>query len=365
MSRFIKILFIFGIIAALGYFLIGRFQAVNGLKKQEIKQVIGISPVKKDITREIVLPGDVEAIYNSTIYSRVAGYLAEINVDKGDVVKKGQGLARIEAPDLKHKLDEARSEQEYAKLQYERLLKVQEKDKDLIAQADVDLAKSNANSKKAKMDNLQALYSYSNITAPFDGIITKRFVDPGALISIADDSHKNANPLLEIVNPDLLRIFIDVPEPEVPFIKVGEKVTINTDAYPDKTLTGKIARTSFAQSHESRTLLVEINISNKEYLLRPGMYARVKLVLEKHKDATILPSKAVYVDPTTDTKYIFVAVSDENKKHKIAKKQPVQTGLDDGSEVEVLDGVSLEDEVLLPSQNTIQENDLVEVKVND
>src|ERR1019366_9032005 len=141
-----------------------------------------IRPQRQDIVRSITLPGDLVGLYESTLFSKVTGYLKTISVDKGDWVKKGQVLAEIEVPELEQRVMRATAGLQVARLTYERLQQVWKSDPRLVARQDVDIAEGKYLEAKAQMDELQAMSSYTHIVAPFDGVITGRFVDPGALI---------------------------------------------------------------------------------------------------------------------------------------------------------------------------------------
>ena len=136
------------------------------------------SPQRKTIARTLTLPGDLVGFYESTLFAKVTGYLKTISVDKGDWVKTGQVLADIEVPELKQRLERARADMEVQKITYDRVQKVWKSDPRLIARQDVDVAAGKYQEAKAQLDELSALDEYTRIVAPFDGVITARFVDP-------------------------------------------------------------------------------------------------------------------------------------------------------------------------------------------
>src|ERR1700722_17207265 len=139
-------------------------------------------PVRGDIAKDIDLPGDVVGFYEAALHSKVTGYLKSISVDKGDSVKKGQVLAEIEVPELQSNLMRSQASLEMERITYDRLKKVQRDDSRLISQQDVDMAYAKYREAQAAVATLQTMFGYTKIIAPFDGVITGRFADPGALI---------------------------------------------------------------------------------------------------------------------------------------------------------------------------------------
>src|SRR3984957_5439789 len=146
-----------------------------------------VSPNRGSAIRSITLPGDMVGYYESSLYAKVTGYLQSISVDKGDWVKKGQVLATIEVPELQQRVARAEASLDVQRLTYQRLEQVWKSDPRLVARQDVDIAQGKYLEAKADVDELQALVSYTKIVAPFDGIVTGRFVDPGALIKAGGD----------------------------------------------------------------------------------------------------------------------------------------------------------------------------------
>lgn len=146
-----------------------------------------LRPRRGIAVRSITLPGDLVGFYESSLYSKVTGYLKSISIDKGDWVKKGEVLADIEVPELQQRVARAEANLQVQRLTYQRLEQVWKSDPRLVARQDVDIAQGKYLEAKADVDELQAMVSYTRIVAPFDGIITARFVDPGALIKAGGD----------------------------------------------------------------------------------------------------------------------------------------------------------------------------------
>src|ERR1035437_201017 len=156
------------------------------------RTVVVIRPDRGDVVHSITLPGDLVGLYQSTLYAKVTGYLKSISVDKGDWVKEGQVLAVIEVPELEQRLARTRADLQVQHLTYQRLEQVWKSDPRLVARQDVDIAQGKYLEAKAQMDELEAMASYTRIVAPFDGVITGRFVDPGALIKAGGEQTTSA-----------------------------------------------------------------------------------------------------------------------------------------------------------------------------
>src|ERR1700730_8937327 len=209
-----------------------------------------VHPLRGAIAKDIDLPGDVVGFYEAALPSKVRGYWKSISVDKGDSVKKGQVLAQIEVPELESNLARSQASLEIERITYDRLKKVQRDDSRLIAQQDVDMAYAKYREAQAAVATLQTMYGYTKIIAPFDGVVTGRFADPGALIRAgggdfgADETsgategaggHRaGGGPILTLADIDRLRIYIYVPEASYPFIHIGTPASLHFDVFPDR-----------------------------------------------------------------------------------------------------------------------------------
>jgi multidrug efflux pump subunit AcrA (membrane-fusion protein) len=351
-------------------------------------------PERTELARQVGLPGSIEALEQVTLYAKTAGYLKWIKVDIGDRVRKGQILAEIDAPEMvpeykaaeaeveraaanltsaRADLERANAELELKKITYERLKRIRDEDRDVMPQQQVDEAKAQfdvarslvnvAESKikvaqgeiaraKASVARLEALMEYTKILAPFGGVVTKRHVDPGALIQQAS-SQTNVTPVVTVARVDTLRIFVDVPEPDVPFIKKGVPVTLTVDALPGKTYSGACARFTTELDPKTRTMRTEIDIPNRDGLLRPGMFGRVSLGLERRKDALTVPASALLTEGGKT--YVYIV---ENGR---ARRMEVRTGFDDGVRVEVTGGLTGGEQVIVVGQGSVKDSAPVKV----
>ncbi len=189
-----------------------------------------IRPKRGEIVHKVTLPGNVMAYQEATLYAKVAGYLKTINVDKGDSVKEGELLAEIEAPEMLADLIKAKAEAEAAQLDYKRVTDAQKKASDLVVPQTVDAAKAKSGVAVAGLQRIETLLSYAKITAPFSGVITKRWVDPGALIPApTSSSTSKSGAVVTLMDFSTVRIDVAIPDTEAPFIKkdLPVKVTVN------------------------------------------------------------------------------------------------------------------------------------------
>ncbi|MBI1747501.1 MAG: efflux RND transporter periplasmic adaptor subunit [Acidobacteria bacterium] len=366
----------------------GKAASKAGMKARKSAVTVQVvKPERKDLVRKITLPGSLTAYEQATLYARAAGYLQSITVDKGDAVKKEAVLAVIEAPEVEKDREQAQAQYEEAKahleqakadheqaqaehglqeITYRRIKDVREQEPDVIPQQEVDVArgqfevtrskmgvaKSKIAAAEAKMNTLRAalersatLVNYATLKAPFHGIITQRFVDTGALI-------QTVSPLVTIMNMDTLRLYLEVPEREVPFVRRGNTVTVTVDALPGRTFSGTVARFATALDPATRTMKTEVQIPNRDHTLRPGMYGHVAMELETHAHAITIPAGSLTVEG--DKIFVFTVVNNQ------AKKVAVRSGYDDGTRVEILEGLSGHEDIILTKSGLTEG---VEVKV--
>jgi multidrug efflux pump subunit AcrA (membrane-fusion protein) len=309
-----------------------------------------IRPERGAVTRSLALPGDLVGLYASALHAKVTGYLKTIRVDKGDWVKKGELLAEIEVPELEQKLQRAKANLAVRRGTFERLRRVWETDHRLVAREDVDIAKGQFEQAKAEAEELQALVSYTQIVAPFDGVVTARFVDPGALIqasaSPAGTSETEGSspgkgagvPLVTLADIDTLRVYVYVPEEETSLIKIGLPVTLSLREFPGREFSASVTRYATALDLSTRTMLVEADIPNPSHELYPGMYADVRIELARHDDALKLPTTAI--GGSGDTSFVYVV-----RDGRLAKL-PVTTGFTNQSWVEIVSGLTGDESVV-------------------
>jgi membrane fusion protein (multidrug efflux system) len=312
-----------------------------------------IRPVRQEADKSITLPGDAVGFYECALHSKVTGYLQSIPVDKGDWVKKGQVLGTIEVPELKQNLERAKADFTIQKLTYQRLKNVREQDPKVVAEQDVDIAYSKMAQARAELGVLEAMDSYTEITAPFDGVITGRFADPGALIRTGGGDigvsgngaqlsegategaggHMDGGPVLTMAEIDKLRIYVYVPEEEAGFIRVGTHAVVTAHGADAEPIEARVARYTNSLDLSTRTMLTEIDLDNAQDRLYPRMYTTVTLDLVRHPGAIQLPAAAVEGVGAKDG-FVFVVHQDS------LTKQAVSLGITDGRMVEITSGLS-------------------------
>jgi RND family efflux transporter MFP subunit len=312
-----------------------------------------IRPKRGEIVRKVRLPGNVVAYQEATLYAKVAGYLKTINVDKGDSVKEGELLAEIEAPEMLADLVKAKAEAEAAQLDYKRVTDAQKKASDLVVPQTVDAARAKSGVAVAGLQRIETLLSYAKITAPFSGVITKRWVDPGALIPAATSSSvAKSAAVVTLMDFSTVRIDVAIPDTEAPFVKKDLPGKVTVDELPGRTFQGTITRFAYALDESTKTMLTEIEISNVDLALRPGMWAAVEIELQKKENALLIPAEALVTEKNKNS----VFVVRDNKARKVS----VTTGLDDGVNVEILKGCGPNDAVIVAGKQSVTDDQKVQ-----
>jgi RND family efflux transporter MFP subunit len=307
---------------------------------------------RRDISRTMTLPGNVSPWYQATLYGKVSGYVKWVDVDKGDLVKKGQLLAVMDAPEIEDQYKQAEADYAIKRVTYERYLSVWKEDHDIIAKQDVDVVKAAAESAKHLRDSRRTLLGYTNVHAPFAGVITARFADHGALIQAATGSATQAAPLFTIMDMSTVRVYVNVPQEVAPLAKAGLPVTLTAREWSEG-LDASITRSTTALDPATRTLLVEIDVPNKDHRLEPGMFVNAVLHLERHAKALVIPPSAFVPGRNGKEKAVFVV---DNGKVKLT---PVTTGIDDGLAVEIVSGLTGEEDLVAVGKSGLLDGQLV------
>ena len=324
-----------------------------GQAPESVPRVQVLKVQRRDISQTLTLPANISPWYQATLYGKVSGYVKWIGFDKGDVVKKGQLLAVLDAPEIEDQYKQADADYQIKKITYERYLSVWQDNHDIIAKQDVDVAKALAQSAKHQRDSRRNLLDYTNVYAPFSGMITARFADPGALIQAATGSATQAAPLFTIMDLDSVRIYVNAPQEVSQLTKVGLPVTMTAREWSQE-LPASITRTTEALDPATRTLLVEIDVQNKDHRLQPGMFVNVSLHLQQHPNALAIPPGSIVPSKNGQEKSVFVVESGK------AKLVPVKTGIDDGLWVEVVEGLTGEEEVVVVGKSGLTDGQEVQ-----
>lgn len=314
-----------------------------------------VQPKRGPIARKITLPATIAPYQQATLYAKVAGYLKSISVDKGDLVKQGQLLAEIEVPELLADRAKFAAEVQVAEIDYKRVQNAQKKAPDLVVPQTVDDAKAKFDVARANQERNETLLSFTKITAPFSGVITKRMVDPGAFIPAATSgSAAQTAALLTLMDFDVVRVQVAIPEPEVPFVKEDLPATVTVEELNGRKFDAKITRYSQALDDSTKTMLAEIEVPNENHELRPGMYATAVISVQKKDDALLIPADALVVEKIR--KSVFTIV--DNK----AKKVPVKVGFSDEKSAEILEGLPPDKPVITVGKQNLNDGQQVTEK---
>ena len=406
------ILFVLVVIGALALYRgWGATQKKSGKRSFQTEIAVQISPViRKHLTYSLNATGDITPMMQVDLFPKVSGYLERIDVNLGDSVRQGQVIAQIDRSDFLQKVKEidakvaqakanlseleagsrpeelrqaeeavrqAQSRFNNAKLQQERieaLFKrqvISKKEADLAEMdytvAEAQLAASQQNLKlvregarqevkeasRGKLKEMEALLAQEQIrlqntliVAPFQGEIIRKCVDAGALVS-------SSTPIVTLVHTMTLKIVANVLERDIPLLKPGMKAKIQAEAYPGKVFEGKVARVNTGLELSTRTLQAEIEIPNSSRLLKPGMFARIEVVMLEKPEVLAIPSNAVMVEQGER----FVYVVQGNK----AARTPILTGIEQDRFVEVKEGLKEGDQVVTRGQEAIRENTTLRV----
>jgi RND family efflux transporter MFP subunit len=325
--------------------------------------VVTVKPTVAPPSEAMVLPGSVQANYEALIYARTNGYLRAWYTDIGTPVKKGQLLAEIETPEVDQQLGQARADLATAEANYElakatdvrwqRLLAAQ-----LASKQDADERAGDAAAKKAvvrsaaaNVARLREMESFKRVLAPFDGVVTQRTTDIGALIN-AGQSPGAA--LFHVADTHRLRIYVSVPQPYASSIQPGMSADLAFAEHPDKRYPATVAFTAQALDPASRTLQVELQVENPRHELFPGAYAEVHFNLPTAAPTLRLPANALLFR----AQGLLVAAVDGD--HRVRLKRIAQ-GRDFGSSVEVLDGIDPADDIVVNPPDSIADGALVRV----
>ena len=329
------------------------------------KTVTVVKPTQSDATAPLILPGNIEANRSTSIYARVDGYLKKWYVDIGDKVKEGQILADIEAPQIDADLREAQAQLELAQANLKLAQTNSSRSQQLFAnkvnsQKELDtvvateqVQEATEDNATARLENAQQMKGYEQVRAPFNGVITARYVDVGSLVT--SGSAKTVQKLFDLAQSEPVRVFVNVPQSDVDRVKPGTSATVKVDEYPNETFRGKVARDAGAFDQASRTILLEVDVPNPDGRLYAGMYAHVTLSAPNPNPLLYLPDNTILID----SKGTRVATVDAD--HKI-QFRPVTLGRDFGSKSEIMGGLNPSDLVVQNPTDDLQEGMAVSVQ---
>jgi len=368
---------LFGTLTVTFFISVGVLWAVHRARAQAavsadltVAPTAGVAKVtREDLYKQVTMAAEFRPYEEVELHAKVSGYVSKMNVDFGDTVKAGQLLATLEVPELQAELENAqaagqKAEADYtnAHLIYTRLLSVNKEHPNLVAQQDLDTAQANdltataaIAAAKANFEKFQTMVSYTQITAPFDGVVTHRYADPGTLIQAGTTSDTQALPLVRVSNNYRLRLDFPVTVDYVKDVQLGDSVEVRVDSLNGKTFTGRISRFTHDVDDNTRTMITEIEVPNPNLELVPGMYATVVLNVEKHLQALAVPTEAVSGEKTP-TVYV---VNHDNQ----IEERAVKLGLETPDKYEILSGLNEGDLVVVGNRSGFQTGQKVEPKL--
>ncbi len=352
---------------------------------------------RADLSRSLSLTAEFKPYQEVDVMSKVSGYVKNINVDIGDRVRAGQVLAVLEVPEMADDLSKAaatiqmsgaetqRSENdvqrakaalEIAHLSYQRLLDVSKARPGLVAQQEIDEARSKdlvaeaqlsaAQSKlmaarqqtevnRAEQSRYKTLFNYTRVTAPFNGVVTLRYANQGSMIQAGIASQTQAMPVVRLSQNNLLRLLLPVPESAVRDIRLGEPVEVHVSAL-NRSFIGKVARFNHKVSTATRTMETEVDVPNPKFMLIPGMYADVDLQLESKSNVLSIPISAV--DLTSTDRHVYRV--DAAGTVEIV---PVKLGIESSMRIQILSGLKEGDLVVIGGRAGLKRGDKVTPQV--
>jgi RND family efflux transporter MFP subunit len=324
---------------------------------------------REDLYNEVPMPAEFRPYMEVELHAKVSGYVDQMYVDIGDRVKAGQLLATLEVPELRDEharamAAEKRAVADYkdAHLVYQRLLAVEKDHPNLVAQQELDAAEARDGTTeaaiagaKAERQKYETLLAYTKITAPFDGVITHRYADPGSLIQAGTSSDTQSMPLVRLSENYHLRLDFPVSVAYVKDIHVGDRVDVRVESLGNKTFTGVISRDTGQVDDETRTLRTEIEVDNPKLELVPGMYAEALLKVQRHPQALSVPIEAISFEREPGVYLV-------NQAQEI-EERPVRLGLETPTRCEILDGLREGDLVMIGARSKVRLGQKVETKL--
>lgn len=341
-------------------------------RKTRLITVGTIMPLRQDLDIRLSYTADITPNQLVHIFPHVDGYISKLYVDKGDFVKAHQLLVEIDHQDYVHAVDQAKANlaaaqakvtQQDATVRNAKLtlarIKTLIKDQ-FVSQQDLDNAQVNTDAAVAALASLRAQVkqmevalsqaetnlAYSYIRAPFAGYIAERNLDLGAYVTgAATSTSTTSRGILNLHDIDTVRTLIEVVEKDVPLVQIGQKAYVRAEAYPERVFDGTVTRVVQALNRATRTMTVEVDLPNKDRLLKGGMFARVEILVGKHQNALQIPIDAV--SRLEDLQYVYVVR--DNK----AQRVPIEIGMRDGNRVEVTKGLDGSEQVIVSGKDLV------------
>jgi len=307
-------------------------------KPMQIVQYIRLR--SRTMYHKVTIPAGIRSFRQTIIYAHVPGYLKTLNVDKGDYVHKGQVLAYIQDPELRQALEEKKARVRISYLTYRRIKKVWLSHPALISEQRVQEKLAAYLAAVSAMRHDEALVDYKTIRAPFDGMITHRFVDQGKLISRGTEQTTSIQPIITLEQVTTLRAYVWVPADVAPHIRRGQKVIVRFAGLPGQSFEGRVTRFDAEENKRTRTMRTEVDLDNKDLVVHPGMYGQFTFYLKKMNRALLVPAGAIRSVKGHELSVVVV-------QNGITHIRRVKIGIDDAKWVQIESGVNPGDRVVI------------------
>jgi len=348
--------------------LLSRKNEADALAKEteaiSVPTVAVVTPEVEPGNDELVLPGNLQAFEESPIFARTNGYLVRWYKDIGSRIQKGELLATIDTPEVDQELSQARAGREQIKAALE-LAKISAdrwanlRKTDAVSQQEADQqasgyqqAQANLAAADANVRRLEQLESFKNVYAPFSGVLTRRNVDPGALIN--SGAGAVGKELFDIARVDPLRVYVSVPQAYAPTMKAGVKAAITLQEFPGQKFLGTVARTADAIDPATRTLLTEVDVPNKDGKLLPGSFGQVHFATGTNVPRITIPVNTMMFRAAGAQ----VAVVGQDGKVGF---HPINIGRDFGATIEILGGIDENGQIIINPSDSLEEGQQVHI----
>lgn len=358
--------------------------AKTDTRKPRVITVATVAPLKQDLDVRLAYTADITPNQAVNLFSRVDGYIAKVYVEKGDLVKANQLLIEVDHSDYRHAVNQAKANLAAARARVAQqeasvrnasltLNRMQSLIKDqFVSQQDLDNAQVAYDTAAAVLDSLRAQVqqmevalaqaethlAYSYIRAPFAGYVAERNLDLGSYVSgTTAGTSTLSRGILTLHEIQTVRILIEVVEKDVPLIQVGQKSEVRAEAYPDRVFEGTVTRVVQALNRATRTMTIEVDLPNKDHVLKGGMFARVEVLVGTHRNAIQIPIDAV--SRLEDSQYVYIV------REGKAQRVPVEIGVRDENRVEITKGLLGLEQVIISGKDLVHEGAPVQTQAAD
>ena len=352
--------------------------------KPRVITVATVAPLKQDLDVRLAYTADITPNQAVNLFSRVDGYIAKVYVEKGDLVKANQLLIEVDHSDYRHAVNQAKANLAAARARVAQqeasvrnasltLNRMQSLIKDqFVSQQDLDNAQVAYDTAAAVLDSLRAQVqqmevalaqaethlAYSYIRAPFAGYVAERNLDLGSYVSgTTAGTSTLSRGILTLHEIQTVRILIEVVEKDVPLIQVGQKSEVRAEAYPDRVFEGTVTRVVQALNRATRTMTIEVDLPNKDHVLKGGMFARVEVLVGTHRNAIQIPIDAV--SRLEDSQYVYIV------REGKAQRVPVEIGVRDENRVEITKGLVGLEQVIISGKDLVHDGAVVQTQAAD